>query len=208
MCEGSLSAGAPEHDRPQLPLIAVDSAGRYGRGVRYEGPAAAHLRSLLAEDAVTFAEWGTDRVFCEHAGWSPETGLADRRAWWAALIAEPPPDLIRLAICVAGEGVGYVDLQGTEPDRRELGYVIGGRNRWNRGLGTLAAKAGLAYGFEVLGLGSIWAEAVDANPASVAILRRIGMRETGRGAVSEFLGTLSFYRQFEINDAGFTAQPA
>jgi len=162
----------------------------------------------MAEDAVTFAEWGTDRVFCEHAGWSPDTGIADRRAWWAALIAGPPPDLIRLAICVAGEVVGYVDLQGTEPDRRELGYLIGGRNRWNRGLGTLAAKAGLAYGFEVLGLGRIWAEAVDANPASVAILRRIGMRETGRGAVSEFLGTPSFYRQFEINDAEFTAQPA
>jgi RimJ/RimL family protein N-acetyltransferase len=162
----------------------------------------------MAEDAVTFADWGTDRVFCGHAGWSPETGIADRRAWWAALIAEPPPNLIRLAICVAGEVVGYVDLQGTEPDRRELGYVIGVRNRWHRGLGTLAAKAGLAYGFEVLELGRIWAEAVDANPASVAILRRIGMRETGRGAVSEFLGTASFYRQFEINDAEFTAQPA
>jgi len=26
--------------------------------------------------------------------------------------------------------------------------------------------------------------------------------------VSEFLGTPSFYRQFEINDAEFTAQPA
>jgi len=116
-----------------------------------------------------FAEWGTDPVFCEHAGWSPGTALADRR---------------------------------------ELGYLIGGRDRWNRGLGTLVARAGLAHGFDVLRLQTIWAEAVDANAASAAILRRIGMRETGLGGETEFLGVRSRYRQFELSEAEFAAGSA
>lgn len=186
----------------------VDLAGRYRQDVQYEGPSEATLRSPTIADATIFAEWGTDSVFCDQAGWSPETNIADRRAWWSASIAEPPPTLIRLAVCLDGEVVGYVDLHGTEPDRRELGYVIGGRERWHRGIGTLAATAGLAYGFKVLKLHTIWAAAVDANTASVAILRRIGMRETGRGHESEFLSVHSFYRQFEITDAEFTSDTA
>lgn len=175
--------------------------------MRRDDPPEAHLRNLAAEDAVILAGWGTDRVFCEHAGWSPGTGTPDRLAWWEALIAQPPAGLIRTAACVHGEVVGYVDLHGDEPDRRELGYVIGRRERWGRGLGTAVARAGLAYGFEVLRLRTIWAEAVDANHASVAILRRMGMREIRRGQEAEFLGTPSFYRQFEIKDAEFTSFP-
>jgi hypothetical protein len=34
------------------------------------------------------------------------------------------------------------------------------------------------------------------------------MRETGRGQEAEFLGGHGFYRQFEINDVEFTAEPA
>jgi len=166
------------------------------------------LRSLVAADAVVFAAWGKDRVFCEHADWSLGTSAAGRRNWWRAMIAEPPPDLIRRAACVSGEVVGYLDLHGSESDRRELGYLIGGRDRWGRGLGTLVARAGLAYGFEVLGLQTIWAEAVDANAASVAILRRLGMRETGLSAEAEFLGIRSCYRQFELSEAEFAAGSA
>jgi RimJ/RimL family protein N-acetyltransferase len=166
----------------------------------------ATLRRPTAEDATLLAEWGTDPEFCEHAGWSGQTNLTDRRAWWSAVIAEPRADLIRLVVCLDDEVVGYVDLHGTDPHRRELGYVVGGRERWHRGIGTRAAIAGLSYGFTVLRLRTIWAEAVDANQASVAILRRAGMRETGRGADAEFLGVGSFYRQFEISASEFAAR--
>lgn len=176
--------------------------------VHDDSPPEVQLRSLVAADAVVFAAWGTDRVFCAHAEWSPDTALADRSKWWADIIAQPPPGLLRLAACVSGEVVGYVDLHGSEPDRRELGYLIGGRDRWNHGLGTLVARAGLAYGFEVLGLQTIWAEAIDANAASMAILRRLGMRETGLGAETEFLDVRSRYRQFELSEAEFAAGPA
>ncbi len=56
--------------------------------------------------------------------------------------------------------VGYVDLHGEGDETRELGFVTGPSGRWGQGWGTLAASAGLVYGFETLELRRIWAEAV------------------------------------------------
>jgi RimJ/RimL family protein N-acetyltransferase len=61
-----------------------------------------------------------------------------------------------------------------------------------------AATAGLKYGFQELGLKKIWAEAMDANRASIRILQRLGMTETGWGDVATHLGQPSRYRQFAI----------
>ncbi len=46
---------------------------------------------------------------------------------------------------------------------------------------------------------AIWAEAVDANRASVRILASLGMTETGRGQEESFLGVASYYRHFTIS---------
>ncbi|WP_193127608.1 GNAT family N-acetyltransferase [Gulosibacter sediminis] len=89
--------------------------------------------------------------------------------------------------------VGYVDLHGDERSTRELGFVIG------RGLGTMAASAGLEYGFDVLKLSSVWAEAVDANVGSLRVLERIGMTRTGAGDDDMFLGVTSTYSRFALS---------
>ncbi len=103
-----------------------------------------------------------------------------------------------------GELVGYVDLHGSDLGEKELGFVIGPSHRWGQGLGRCAAEAGLAYGFEALGVERIWAEALAANTASVRILRAIGMEETGRGGPGEFLGRESYYVQFSICRSAWT----
>ena len=157
------------------------------------------LRPLLPADAQTFADWGADPQFCRHAEWRAGRPPADRLRFWEELISAPPPDLVRLGADCDQELVGYVDLHGTAPGRRELGYTIGGRDRWGLGLGTAAAAAGLTYGFSELGLDEIWAEALDATTASVRILQRLGMRETGRGDRRSFLERATHYRQFVIN---------
>src|SRR5690625_7638379 len=61
-----------------------------------------------------------------------------------------------------------------------------------------AAAAGLAYGFDELGLSSIWAEALEANVASVRILQRLGMVDIGRGAEEPFAGVPSVYHQYRV----------
>lgn len=154
------------------------------------------LRAMRPSDAETFAAWGEDREFCEAAGWNPDLSRETRFNSWRALIADQPPGLLRLMADLGGHIVGFADLNGLEPHRRELGFLVGSRNDWGRGLGTAIARAGLAYGLDTLGLSEIWAEAADANAPSVAILRRLGMSETGRGDDVEFMGRRTFYRRF------------
>ncbi|RZT28194.1 RimJ/RimL family protein N-acetyltransferase [Kribbella sp. VKM Ac-2569] len=156
------------------------------------------LRSLGLADVAAYVSWGRDRRFCEHAGWTVDRSAAELEAHWRVLIEQPKSDHLRLAAVAGDEVVGYVDLAGAEPDRRELGYVVGPSERWGRGLGGMVARLGLAYGFDVLGLQEIWAEAVDANRASVRILAALGMTEIGRGDDEPFLGTVSYYRRFSI----------
>ncbi|GAA5150491.1 GNAT family protein [Nocardioides marinquilinus] len=136
------------------------------------------LRPLRAADAVTIAGWAADPEFRRAADWGSERTVADLEQFHARLIAEPPASLLRLGVEHEGVLVGYVDLHGEEPGRRELGFVIGGRERWGDGLGRAAASAALDLAFDVLGLTEVTAQADPDNHRSVAVLRRLGLTET------------------------------
>ncbi|MDO5740638.1 MAG: GNAT family N-acetyltransferase [Ornithinimicrobium sp.] len=155
------------------------------------------LRGLVAADADLIAAWSRDKDFCRAAGWSIRP-MEQHRAFQRQLIADPPVDLLRLAATRDGHLVGYVDLHGSAPDRRELGFLVGPREVWGQGLGMAAASAGLRYGFHELGLKEIWAEALEANHASIRILQKLGMTGNGWGEVDTHLGRPSRYRQFSI----------
>lgn len=128
------------------------------------------LRELVAADADLIAAWSRDENFCRAAGWSIHP-VEQHRVFQRRLIADPPADLLRLAAVHDGQLVGYVDLHGRAPDRRELGFLIGPRETWGHGLGLAAATAGLRYGFQELGLKEIWAEALEMNHASIRTCR-------------------------------------
>ena len=63
--------------------------------------------------------------------------------------------------------------------RGELGYWIG-REFWNRGYCTEAARAVIEYGFSVLGLHRIQAQHLARNPASGRVMLKLGMQHEGR----------------------------
>lgn len=157
------------------------------------------LRAMTDGDAETLAAWQTDPAFCANAGWRPSESRQQSVAWWQKQISDPDPQLVRLLALEGCKPVGYVDLHGSARTERELGYVIAPSALWGRGLGTAAARAGLEFGFTVLGLRRVWAEAVEANSASVSVLRRLGMRVIGIGSEEDFLGKTSRYLQFEIS---------
>jgi RimJ/RimL family protein N-acetyltransferase len=69
-----------------------------------------------------------------------------------------------------------VDLHKGEA---ELGYWIG-RPHWGQGHATEAAAAILTYGFETLGLHTIFAVTLVANPASLQVLMKLGFVEVAR----------------------------
>lgn len=154
------------------------------------------LRPLRPVDAPVLAAWAEDRQFCREAEWSLELDQDGYLDFWRRNIERPPADLVRLGAISGDDLVGYVDLHGSEPGRRELGFLVGVRDRWGQGLGLQTARAALAHAFDVMQVDQVWAEGLDANTRSVQILRRLGMQETSRGEAGQFLDRPTFYRRF------------
>ena len=76
--------------------------------------------------------------------------------------------------------IGAVGLNLTRAHRRaELGYWVA-KSRWGQGIATEASRAVIAYGFDALGLHRIDAQHFVENPASGAVMRKLGMQHEGR----------------------------
>ncbi|MBN8930350.1 MAG: 8-oxo-dGTP diphosphatase MutT [Rhodospirillales bacterium] len=77
--------------------------------------------------------------------------------------------------------VGAVGLRLDRPDRiGRLGYWVG-RRFWGHGVASEAAGRLVRWGFANLAIDRIEAQVATDNPASAAVLRRIGFRQTGEG---------------------------
>ena len=86
-----------------------------------------------------------------------------------------------MAMVPHGESLpaGAVGLEISRAHRRgELGYWVG-RPFWGRGLGTEAARAVAALALGELGLQRVTAHHLSRNPASGAVMRKLGMRHEG-----------------------------
>jgi ribosomal-protein-alanine N-acetyltransferase len=77
------------------------------------------------------------------------------------------------------------DLIGTmairvdkEHNRGELAYWFG-VPYWGKGYCTESAKKVVDFGFNTLGLNKIWASAMTRNPASINVMRKIGLKHEG-----------------------------
>ncbi|SDT26651.1 GNAT family N-acetyltransferase [Actinoplanes derwentensis] len=144
------------------------------------------LRPLVPADAAVIGRWAADPEFVRAAEWTPRS-IGEYERHHRKIIQSPPPGLIRLGVLVDGELAGYVDLHGEDQNHRELGFLIGGRDRWGRGLGLQAAGAALEYGFTVLNLREIRAEASETNHRSIRILTRLGFRRLGGAPNARFV---------------------
>jgi RimJ/RimL family protein N-acetyltransferase len=86
----------------------------------------------------------------------------------------------------SGEVIGAGCIQnlrrsGSEPDAAcpiEIGWRLR-PDRWHRGLASEAASAMAAFAFDTLGAPTLYAVCDPENPASLAVMRRLGMRERG-----------------------------
>jgi RimJ/RimL family protein N-acetyltransferase len=76
--------------------------------------------------------------------------------------------------------VGVVGLTpAADANTAELGYWLSS-NHWGQGIATEAARAVVAFGFEVLGFPSLTSGYFEENPASGRVLKKLGFIETGR----------------------------
>jgi [ribosomal protein S5]-alanine N-acetyltransferase len=141
------------------------------------------LRPFVLEDASTVQRLAGDRAVADTTERIPhpyEDGMAE--AW----IATHAPQFRERKECTFAivlkddqQVIGGVSLTLTMAHSRgELGYWVG-REFWNRGYCTEAARAIVEYGFSVLGLNRIQARHLTRNPASGCVMAKLGMQHEG-----------------------------
>ena len=145
------------------------------------------LRPLCASDAEAIHrlvnDWGVVRMLSRLPfpyprrltdEWIASTAvqMADGRAWHFAIIDERPTPA-RLLGCL-GIRIDAASRSG------DLGYWIG-RSFWNDGVASEAARRLSHWALANLAIDRLTAQVATDNPASSAVLRRIGFREIGAG---------------------------
>ena len=144
------------------------------------------LRPLVAADAAPLHklldDWDVLRSLANVA--YPYTA-ADAEAWIAAAAADLAAGRAWHLAITGREGdaetlVGVAGLTRA-PDGRgaRLGYWVG-RRFWGHGVATEAAGRLARWALANLDLDRLEATVAEDNPASLAVLRRLGFRETGR----------------------------
>ena len=142
------------------------------------------LRPFAPEDAPVVQRLAGDRAVADTTERIPhpyENGMAET---WIATHPQQFRDLKECTFAIVlkdgQQVIGAVGLTLTMAHARgELGYWIG-REFWNHGYCTEAARAVVEYGFSVLGLHRIHARHLTRNPASGRVMEKLGMQYEGR----------------------------
>ncbi len=139
------------------------------------------LRPPVPDDAdAIYRGYATDPEVTRWVIWTPHASIDETHAFLATFIAtcrqeQSYPWVITLA--QDGTLIGAMHLR-LHPPRAELGFNIA-RSYWNRGLGTEAAEAVLAFGIALPGIERVQAVCHVANQASARVLEKAGMECEG-----------------------------
>ena len=141
------------------------------------------LRSFTLEDAADVQRLAGDRDVASTLTNMPhpyEDGMAEE--WMQSCSGRFEKDeALNFAITRKTDKhlIGGMELRlDQKNENAELGYWIG-KPYWNCGYATEAAKAVVAYSFEVLKLNRIYAKHYKRNPASGRVLEKVGMQYEG-----------------------------
>lgn len=145
------------------------------------------LRLLTVDDVDAVYSWQSRDDVCRYLLFEPRT--YDRVAevvadYAAATRIEKDHDFLELALELRSTeeapgrviGTSYFSLHSLENACGEIGWQLH-PDLTGQGYAAEAAKATLALAFDTLGLHRVYAELDARNDASVALCRRLGMRE-------------------------------
>ena len=151
------------------------------------------LRPFTAADAGDLYEYAADPRVGPAAGWPAHKSLEESREIIRTVFSAP--GVFAVVLKENGKAVGSAGFTGRHrkeaagPDD-EIGYSLS-PDYWGRGLIPEAVKELLRYGFEDLGLNTIWCDHYDGNQKSRRVIRKCGFR-------------FRFLRMQEVPDLGET----
>jgi RimJ/RimL family protein N-acetyltransferase len=141
-----------------------------------------YLRPLEPDDAEVIHRWYGDAEFLALMGGRPAS-LAERRAALEKRAADPPDDVINLAICLREDGrpIGRVDVFRIEPYNGNAGFGIGIGDPADRGhgYGRDAVEALIDYLFGQLRLERIWLATDADNLRAQRLYESVGFKREG-----------------------------
>ncbi len=106
--------------------------------------------------------------------------------------------------------IGVIGLTHLQEDENSCSFsYLLCRDQWNRGYGTEAVKAVIAFALEELQVDRVWADHMAENPASGAVMRKAGMHhvgtEPGKYKKQGFLHDAEVYEITRPREAALTA---
>ena len=141
------------------------------------------IRRFRTEDAPVFAAYRSDPDVARYQSWDTFTLQEAERfvremasthpgipgEWFQFAVGDPSTDALLgdVALCVAA----------ADPTRAEIGFTFAPANH-GQGYATEAVRAVITYAFDRLDVTTVVAIADARNAPSIALLERIGMRQT------------------------------
>jgi len=137
------------------------------------------LRPIRLADAPRYVKWLNDPEITRFLSRSPGITLAEEKAW----IRNAKKDKSKkvFAITYRGRHIGSVSLDHLVKSYKKasFGIFIGEQKFQNMGIGTIATRKILAYGFNALKLHKISLQVMPKNKQAIKVYRRLGFRREG-----------------------------
>lgn len=152
------------------------------------------LRPLTRADAAAaFAGWTSDDEVARFMRWTTHTSVQDTEAWLSEEEAETESGTHYVWGFVLKETGALIGSGGlllnTEAGLFEPGYNLM-RDKWGCGITSEAMQEILRFAWETLGVSALYALHAVRNPASGAVLRRLGFVPWRAGAYTRMDGTV------------------
>jgi RimJ/RimL family protein N-acetyltransferase len=141
-----------------------------------------YLTAADKEHVVETTAWLNDRGV---ARWMIDQlvpdSLAKQKAFYEKLETSDEMHLFEVHVAETDRYVGVVGYDGVDLRHRfaEIGLFIGPEDARGKGYGRDALLTGLRFGFDTLGLHTVFLSTVDDNERAIALYRDVGFRQVG-----------------------------
>lgn len=143
---------------------------------------AVSLRELSASDLPALNAWRNDPDVIALLGANFRPIAPEIDAAWFQDYLRSRDRHARFAIVVdGGRYVGNVNLTGIHPTNRsaEFSIMIGDRDYWSRGVGSVATRQALRLAFLDLNLHRVFLTVLSSNERAIRLYRRLGFVQEG-----------------------------